>query len=219
MISLMDHSKSRRAGGINSSSGTHGKPAPGDGTARLLTSAHSVTAQLLTSVNRRIVSRVVTSLAARFLREFTPIYDPFTGVYSDLRVLIVFFAAIWRFFADIWTNFARKWTEFDAAARRPRRTIPACDDPDSTRRSRRLCLVGTSNRCPHPRRWKWPVRIPSPRLMSDRQSSQACAHWGVRNLYGFVRFLYGFVRSVYGFWREMQGFLDLGSRRRRGPNR
>ena len=65
----------------------------------------------MTSVNRQDAGREVPSHLARFLLEFTPIYDPYTGVYSDLPgaspVFARIFGAIWGVFDEIRTRSGR----------------------------------------------------------------------------------------------------------------
>ena len=144
----------------------------------------------------RIYSYMCTST-----RFFTRIYGASTRIYWHL---CVFFRAdlgcLWRDPDDIRSIFARKRVNFGTVARRPRRSIRACDCPDSTSRSRVSCRVGSKNRHPDCRRGK---RTTCLRTASRMPAGSVC--WrpaGALWVYGIctvsVRFLYGFCTVLHG---------------------
>ena len=152
---------------------------------QLMTGVTSTAPQVMTSVNRQDAGREVTSNPARFLLEFTPIHDTFTGVYSDLPVVdpvfMLIFSAIWGVFDEIRTTFGRFLPENgrllvtpEAAGIRPVRKAGA-----GPRYFVSVCCFTPGFGCTE----------------------------FVRKLYGNVRFVYGFCTEMPGFWGEMDGLM------------
>ena len=145
-------------------------------------------------------------------RFFTRIYGASTRIYGHL---CVFFrgdpGCFWRDLDDIWSVFARKRADFGTVARRPRRSIRACDCPDSTSRSRVSCRVGSKNRHPDCRRGK---RTTCLRTASRMPAGSVC--WrpaGALWVYGICTGLYGFCTVSVRFCTEKCGFMRLESRK------